>query len=242
MFTKKEKIYEGKAKILYTTNDPHILIQYFKDDATAFNAQKKGTILNKGILNNKISSTIFQHLKKNGVPTHFKEKLNDREMAVLALKIFPIEVVVRNIVAGSLAKRLGIEEGIVLKRPILEFFYKNDALGDPMISETAPLAFGWMNEKELEWVKKTTWKINEYMIPFFSERGIDLVDYKLEFGKDPKGKFFLADEISPDGCRLWEKGTKEKLDKDRFRRDLGKVEESYEKVCRLICGETSSQA
>lgn len=239
VLNKKEKLYEGKAKILYETNDPTILIQYFKDDATAFNALKKGTIINKGILNNKMSSTIFQYLEKKGIPTHFKEKLNDREMTVLALKIFPVEVVVRNIVAGSLAKRLGMEEGRVLSSPILEFFYKDDALGDPMISETAPLAFGWMTKDEVEWVKETTWKINDLMKQFFSERGIDLVDYKLEFGKNTQGKIFLADEISPDGCRLWEKETKEKLDKDRFRRDLGKVEESYEKVCRLICGDAS---
>ncbi|MBI3019045.1 MAG: phosphoribosylaminoimidazolesuccinocarboxamide synthase [Deltaproteobacteria bacterium] len=236
MLTRKEKIYEGKAKILYKTNDPMYLIQYFKDDATAFNAKKKGTIVNKGILNNQMSSFIFQFLEKNGVKTHFKEKLNDREMAVRALKIFPVEVVVRNCVAGSLAKRLGLEEGMALQQPILEFFYKSDPLDDPMISETAPVALGWMTQKEVEYVNQEVWKVNKLMTQFFDERGIDLIDYKLEFGKDAQGNIFLADEISPDGCRLWEKGTGEKLDKDRFRRDLGKVEESYEKVCRLICG------
>ena len=235
MLTKKEKIYEGKAKILYTTNDSTTLIQYFKDDATAFNAKKKGTIVNKGVLNNEMSSFIFQFLEKNGVKTHFKEKLSDREMAVRALKIFPVEVVVRNRVAGSLAKRLGLEEGMVLQQPILEFFYKSDPLDDPMISETAPVALGWMTQKEVEHVKQEVWKINKLMTQFFDDRGIDLIDYKLEFGKDTQGNIFLADEISPDGCRLWEKGTGEKLDKDRFRRDLGKIEESYEKVCKLIC-------
>ena len=235
MLTKKEKIYEGKAKILYKTNDPLYLIQYFKDDATAFNAKKKGTIVNKGILNNQMSSFIFQFLEKNGVKTHFKEKLSDREMAVRALKIFPVEVVVRNRVAGSLAKRLGLEEGMVLQQPILEFFYKSDPLDDPMISETAPVALGWMTQKEVEHVKQETWKVNKLMTQFFDERGIDLIDYKLEFGKDAQSNIFLADEISPDGCRLWEKGTGEKLDKDRFRRDLGKIEEAYEKVCKLIC-------
>ena len=235
MLTKKEKIYEGKAKLLYKTNDSTYLIQYFKDDATAFNAKKKGTIVNKGILNNQMSSFIFQFLEKNGVKTHFKEKLNDREMAVRALKIFPVEVVVRNRVAGSLAKRLGLEEGTELGQPILEFFYKSDPLDDPMISETAPVALGWMTQKEVDHVKEQVWKVNKLMTQFFDERGIDLIDYKLEFGKDIQGDIFLADEISPDGCRLWEKGTGEKLDKDRFRRDLGKVEESYEKVCKLIC-------
>ena len=236
MLAKKEKIYEGKAKVLYTTNDPAYLIQYFKDDATAFNAKKKGTIANKGVLNNQMSSFIFQFLEKNSIKTHFKEKLSDREMAVRALKIFPVEVVVRNRVAGSLAKRLGLEEGASLKQSILEFFYKSDPLDDPMISETAPVALGWMTQKEVDYVKQETWKINELMKKFFDERGIDLIDYKLEFGKDAQGDVFLADEISPDGCRLWEKGTGEKLDKDRFRRDLGKIEESYEKVCKLICG------
>ena len=235
MLTKKEKIYEGKAKILYTTNDPATLIQYFKDDATAFNAKKKGTITNKGILNNKMSSFIFQFLEKNGIKTHFKERVSDREMAIRALKIFPVEVVVRNRVAGSLAKRLGLEEGTNLQHPILEFFYKSDPLDDPMISETAPVALGWMTQKEVEHVKQEVWKINKLMTQFFDDRGIDLIDYKLEFGKDTQGNIFLADEISPDGCRLWEKGTGEKLDKDRFRRDLGKIEESYEKVCKLIC-------
>ena len=235
MLTKKEKIYEGKAKILYTTNDPATLIQYFKDDATAFNAKKKGTITNKGILNNKMSSFIFQFLEKNGIKTHFKERVSDREMAIRALKIFPVEVVVRNRVAGSLAKRLGLEEGTNLQHPILEFFYKSDPLDDPMISETAPVALGWMTQKEVEHVKQEVWKINKLMTQFFDDRGIDLIDYKLEFGKDTQGNIFLADEISPDGCRLWEKGTGEKLDKDRFRRDLGKIEEAYEKVCKLIC-------
>ncbi|MBI4040746.1 MAG: phosphoribosylaminoimidazolesuccinocarboxamide synthase [Deltaproteobacteria bacterium] len=233
---KKEKIYEGKAKILYATNDPNYVVQYFKDDATAFNAQKKGTIVNKGIMNNKISAVIFKFLEKNKIPTHFVEKLSDRDMLVRKVSIVPLEVVVRNKVAGSLAKRLGMTEGQALKTPVLEFFYKDDALGDPMISESCALAFEWAKEAELNKIKTWTWKINSLLQKFFDERGVELIDFKLEFGKDAKGKMYLADEISPDGCRLWEKGTGEKLDKDRFRRDLGKVEESYEKVCQLICG------
>jgi len=232
---KGKKIYEGKAKILYETQDPNVLIQYFKDDATAFNAKKKGTIQNKGILNNKMSEVLFGYLEKNGVPTHFKERISEREMVVRKLKIFPVEVVIRNVVAGSLAKRLGLEEGMKLQKPILEFFYKSDPLDDPMISETAPIAFGWMTDSEMETLKKLTWKINDLLVTFFHQRGIQLVDYKLEYGKDASGNMYLADEISPDGCRLWEIATGEKLDKDRFRRDLGKIEESYQKVCDLIC-------
>lgn len=235
MLTKKEKIYEGKAKILYRTEDPSYLIQYFKDDATAFNAKKKGTILNKGILNNHISARVFEYLEKNGVRTHYKERLNDREMAVRSVNIIPVEVVIRNRVAGSLAKRLGMAEGKSLQKPILEFFYKSDELDDPMISESCPVAFGWITEKELEFLKALAWKINDHMIRFFDEKGIELVDYKLEFGKTAEGEILLADEISPDSCRLWEKGTGEKLDKDRFRRDLGGVEEAYQKVYQAVC-------
>lgn len=235
MLTKKEKIYEGKAKILYRTEDPNVLIQYFKDDATAFNAKKKGIIVNKGVLNNHISSRIFEYLEVNGIRTHYLERLNDREMAVRSVKIIPIEVVIRNRVAGSLAKRLGLPEGTSLQKPILEFFYKSDELDDPMISESCPVAFGWMTEEELKFLKAEVFKINDRMIRFFDEKGIELVDYKLEFGKTAAGDLLLADEISPDSCRLWEKGTGEKLDKDRFRRDLGKIEEAYQKVYEAVC-------
>lgn len=235
MLTKKEKIYEGKAKILYRTEDPNALIQYFKDDATAFNAKKKGSIVNKGVLNNHISSRIFEYLEANGVQTHYLERLNDREMAVRSVKIIPIEVVIRNRVAGSLAKRLGLQEGMELQKPILEFFYKSDELDDPMISESCPVAFGWITGTELEFLKAEAFKINDFMIRFFDEKGIELIDYKLEFGKSASGEILLADEISPDSCRLWEKGTGEKLDKDRFRRDLGGVEEAYQKVYEAVC-------
>jgi phosphoribosylaminoimidazole-succinocarboxamide synthase len=240
MLEKKDKVYEGKAKILYSTADTNYLIQYFKDDATAFNAKKKGTIVNKGILNNHISSRIFEYLEKNGIRTHYKERLNDREMAVRSVKIIPIEVVIRNRVAGSLAKRLGMAEGTALQKPILEFFYKSDELDDPMISENCAVAFGWLTERELSFLKTQAWKINDCMRRFFDERGIELVDYKLEFGKDADGEILLADEISPDSCRLWEKETGEKLDKDRFRRDLGGVEEAYQKVYQAVCGDSSA--
>ena len=234
MIQKKEKLYEGKAKILYKTQDPETYIQYFKDDLTAFNAKKKGTGENKGIFNNKITTLIFKYLETQGIPTHYKETLSDREMVIRALTIFPVEVVVRNRVAGSLAKRLGLEEGTALQHPILEFFYKSDVLDDPMISETTPVALGWMTEKEVEAVKALTWKINQAMISFFDERGIQLIDFKIEFGKDSKGDIYLADEITLDSCRLWEKGTNEKLDKDRFRRDLGDVMGAYKKVEALL--------
>ncbi|MEK7790334.1 MAG: phosphoribosylformylglycinamidine synthase subunit PurS, partial [Deltaproteobacteria bacterium] len=186
-----------------------------------------------------ISSRIFEYLEKNGIRTHYKERLNDREMAVLSVKIIPVEVVIRNRVAGSLAKRLQMTEGTALQKPILEFFYKSDELDDPMISESCPVAFGWVTEQELEYLKSQAFKINDCLRRFFEERGIELVDYKLEFGKTDKGEILLADEISPDSCRLWEKETGEKLDKDRFRRDLGGVEEAYQKVYRAVCGDSS---
>ena len=239
MLEKKEKLYEGKSKILYRTDDPRYLIQYFKDDATAFNNKKKGTIRDKGIFNNAISTVIFKYLEKNGIRTHYREKLNDREMAVRALTIFPVEVIVRNRAAGSLAKRLGVEEGTTLKWPIMEFCYKSDALDDPLISPTVPLAFGWMTQREVDNVTSQTWKINTLMIRFFDEKGIELIDYKLEYGKDREDQIFLADEISPDSCRLWEKGTGKKLDKDRFRRDLGDIEAAYRQIQTLVEGHTS---
>ena len=229
-----EKLYEGKAKILYTTAAPDLIIQYFKDDASAFNGVKKGTIVDKGVMNNHISSRIFQYLESEGVETHFVETLNDREMLVKKLDIIPVEVVLRNIAAGSLCKRLGIEEGRVLEKPILEFFYKSDPLGDPMINECHVDVFGWATKQEVEILKSEGLKINNLMMKFFKERNIRLVDFKLEFGRH-KGKVLLGDEISPDGCRLWHWETNEKMDKDRFRFNLGNVEEKYQEVYNLIC-------
>ncbi|MBW7957134.1 MAG: phosphoribosylaminoimidazolesuccinocarboxamide synthase [Deltaproteobacteria bacterium] len=230
---KREKIYEGKAKVLFTTDDPDLLIQYFKDEATAFDGKKKGVIEEKGTLNNKISSAIFRMLESNGVKTHFVKELNDREMLVKKLRIIPVEVVVRNLIAGSLSKRLGIEEGTSLSEPIVEFFYKSDPLGDPMINEYHARVFGWATDAELKEMSATALKVNEILSRFFDERGIILVDFKLEFGEH-KGKVLLGDEITPDGCRLWDKKTREKLDKDRFRRDLGKVGEAYQEVLRKV--------
>ena len=229
-----EKIYEGKAKIIYTTSDPDLVIQYFKDDASAFDGKKKGTIVDKGVMNNPISSRIFQFLENEGVKTHFVETLNDREMLVKRLDIIPVEVVLRNIAAGSLSKRLGIEEGTVLDKPILEFFYKSDPLGDPMINECHVDVFGWATKQEVEILKSEGFKINNLMMQFFKERNIRLVDFKLEFGRH-KGGVLLGDEISPDGCRLWHWETNEKMDKDRFRFNLGSVEEKYQEVYDLIC-------
>ena len=232
---KLEKLYEGKAKILYKTSDPDLLIQYFKDDASAFDGKKKGTIVDKGVMNNHMSSRIFEYLEENGVKTHFVKNLNDREMLVKNLDIIPVEVVLRNVAAGSLCKRLGIEEGRVFEeQPILEFFYKSDPLGDPMINECHVDIFGWATKEEVEILKSEGIKINKLMVEFFKERKIRLVDFKVEFGRH-KGQVLLGDEISPDGCRLWDWETNEKMDKDRFRFNLGSVEEKYQKVYDLIC-------
>jgi len=228
-----EKFYEGKAKILYRTADKKLVIQYFKDDATAFNAQKRGTIVDKGVMNNEISSLIFRYLEKNGVKTHFVEKLSDREMLVRSLEIVPVEVVVRNIVAGSLSKRMGIPEGETLKRPIVEYYYKKDELGDPPINRDHALVFGLATGKELDKIDKAALKVNKLLVRLFKSVGIKLVDFKLEFGRH-KNKILLGDEITPDGCRLWDAKTNEKMDKDRFRRDLGKIEESYQEVLRRV--------
>lgn len=231
---KGSAFYEGKAKILYATDDPDLIVQYFKDDATAFNAQKRGTIPEKGVMNNKISAALFRYLDRCGIPTHFVEQLSDREMLVRRLEIIPLEVIVRNLIAGSLAKRLGLEEGLPLRRPVLEFSYKNDRLGDPMVNDYHILAMGWAAEEELREISGLSFRINEFLRDFFDRRDLVLVDFKLEFGRH-HGKIYLGDEISPDTCRLWEKGTLEKLDKDRFRRDLGKVEDAYREVCRRVC-------
>ena len=226
---KRDLIYEGKAKKLYTTDDPNLLIQYFKDDATAFNAKKRGTIEEKGVINNRMSEIFFALLEREGVPTHFVKRLSDRDMLVKRLDIVPVETVVRNLVAGSLAKRLGREEGGDLPRPIVEYYYKSDALDDPMIIEDHILAFGFANEDELSKIRAMALRVNEVLRPFLDARGVLLVDAKFEFGRH-KGEILLGDEICPDTCRFWDKVTREKLDKDRFRRDLGNVEGAYREM------------
>lgn len=230
---KKGKMYEGKAKIVYKTNIPSLVIQEFKDDATAFDGKKKGTIGNKGICNIKISSIFFKLLSKYNIPTHYIKSLNDREMLIKKLKIIPVEVVARNIAAGSLSKRLGLPEGTVLKKPVIEFYYKNDELGDPMINEYHIDSMGFASVKDMQIIKRMASKINEILRAFLRKKGLLLIDFKLEFGKQD-GKIFLADEISPDTCRFWDIKTKEKLDKDRFRRDLGRVEEAYQEVLKRL--------
>ena len=236
MVEKREKLYEGKAKILYATDAPDKVIQYFKDDATAFNAEKRGTIADKGVMNNTISTLAFQHLESHGVRTHFIEKLSDREMLVRRLDIIPLEMVARNLVAGSLAKRMGIEEGGELSRPIIEWYYKRDDLGDPFLNEDHVLVFGLCDEETLRWIRQATAHINDLLKAFFLARDILLADFKVEFGRDAAGEIFLADEITPDGCRLWDAKTRKKLDKDRFRRDLGGVEEAYREVLSRVEG------
>ena len=226
---KGEKIYEGKAKILYKTDNPDQLIQYFKDDATAFNAAKKGTVAEKGVMNNKISTKIFEFLESQGLPTHFVEHLNDREMLVKKVEIVLVEVIIRNRAAGSLCRLLGIEEGTQLSQPIFEFCYKRDDLGDPLINEDHILALSLATQEEIDTIKKYTHQVNDLMRKFFLNLNLELIDFKLEFGRH-KGKIILADEISPDTCRLWEVGTGNKLDKDRFRHDLGNIEEAYQEV------------
>ena len=226
-------LYEGKAKKIYRTADPHQVIQYFKDDATAFNAQKRGVIQNKGVLNNQISEHLFRLLEDQGIPTHFISRLDERSMLVKKLKMFPLEVVVRNRIAGSLAKRLGLPEGERLIPPVLELYYKDDALGDPLINEDHVRMMKLAMEDELRIIKKYAWRINEILQPFFDKRGVILVDFKLEFGM-MEGNIVLGDEIGPDTCRFWDNVTHESMDKDRFRKDLGKVEEAYQEVFRRI--------
>ena len=233
---KLEMLYEGKAKRVYSTKDESLYLVEYKDDATAFNGLKKGQILDKGVMNNKISAKLFEMLEAEGVKTHFIERLNDREQLVKKVQIVPLEVLVRNVTAGSLSKRLGVEEGIKLKSTVLEFCLKDDALGDPFINEDHIKAMDYATEAEVLKIKEMSHKINNLLIKFFSERNINLVDFKLEFGRTPSGEIILADEISPDTCRLWDATTNEKLDKDRFRRDMGKVEEGYQEVVRRIYG------
>ncbi len=234
-YEKVKLLYEGKAKKLYSIKGhPDMLLQEFKDDATAFNALKKGTIQNKGVINNQISAHIFNYLEKHGVKTHFVKLVSDNEMIVKKLKIILIEVVVRNIAAGSLLKKTNLKEGKVLSKPIVEFYYKDDALGDPLINDSHALAMKLASPGELKILKSLAEKINSKLKPFFKKRSLKLVDFKLEFGKDGKGKILLGDEITPDTCRLWDTKTNEKLDKDRFRFDLGKVDETYVEVRKRV--------
>jgi len=228
-------IYEGKAKKIFATDKPDQIVQYFKDDATAFNAQKRGTILEKGIINNKVSERLFRLVEQAGVPTHFVQRLSDREMLTKRVAIVPVEVVVRNVVAGSLAKRLGLNEGDPIKPAIVEWYYKNDALGDPFIADEHVRLLKLATPEQMAEIKRLALKVNSLLKPFFHERQMILVDFKLEFGMH-RGKVILADEISPDTCRFWDMMTKESMDKDRFRRDLGKIEEAYQEVLKRVCG------
>ena len=230
---KKELLYEGKAKKVYTTENPDVLIVDYKDDATAFNGVKKGTIVGKGVVNNRMTNHIFKMLEEKGIPTHFIEELSDRETAVKKVEIVPLEVIVRNVAAGSFSKKLGIEEGFRLLSPTLEFSYKNDELGDPMINDYYAVAIGAATREEIDKITELVFKINEVLVDYFKSIKVDLIDFKVEFGRY-KGQIILADEISPDTCRFWDSETHEKLDKDRFRRDLGHVEEAYEEIYRRI--------
>ena len=233
---KKEMLYEGKAKRVYATDDPQVLLVSYKDDATAFNGLKKGTISGKGAINNRVTNFMMQLLEQQGVPTHFVRELSDRETLVKKVSIVPLEVIIRNISAGSFAKRYGVEEGIVFAQPTIEFSYKNDALGDPLINGYHALALGLATQQELDTIKAMAFKVNQVMKDFFKKINVDLVDFKLEFGRLADGTIVLADEISPDTCRFWDSTTHEKLDKDRFRRDLGGVEEAYQEVMRRLMG------
>ena len=224
---KKDFIYEGKAKQVYSTDDKNLVIIHYKDDATAGNGVKKGTIKDKGIINNKITAKLFSVLEKNGIRTHFKEMLNDRDQLCEKLEIVPLEVIVRNVITGSMAKRVGIADGTVPKTTIFEICYKNDEYGDPLINDYHAVAMGLATFDELKYIYETTSKINDLLKKVFDEEGITLVDFKIEFGKNSKGEILLADEITPDTCRLWDKATGKKLDKDRFRQDLGGIEEAY---------------
>ena len=230
---KREKLYEGKAKVIHATDDKDLIIQYFKDEATAFDGKKKGLIESKGIVNNKISEVLFKYLEENGIPTHFVKRLSDREMLNKKLDIILVEVVARNIIAGSLSKRLGKDEGAALKKPIIEYYYKDDDLGDPMINMDHIRVLDLATDDEVAQMRGYANRINALLTKFFSDRNIDLVDFKLEFGRH-KGEILLGDEICPDTCRLWDKTTGEKMDKDRFRRDMGKVEDAYAEVLKRV--------
>lgn len=234
--TRLEQLYEGKAKKVFKTDDPDIYIVEYKDDATAFNGLKKGTIAGKGSINNRVTNHLMRMLEEKGIPTHFVRELSDRETAVRRVSIVPIEVIVRNIAAGSLSKRLGIEEGTKLQTTVLEYSYKNDELGDPMINTYHAFAMGLATAEELKTIDAYSFKINEILGAYLMDLGIELIDFKLEFGRLPDGKIVLADEISPDTCRFWDSKTGEKLDKDRFRRDMGGVEDAYKEILRRLLG------
>ena len=231
---KREMLYEGKAKRVYATEDPELLIVSYKDDATAFNGLKKGTIAGKGVINNEMSNRLMQRLEKAGVPTHFVEELSERETLVKRVQIVPLEVIIRNIAAGSFSKRYGVEEGVVFSQPTIEFSYKNDELGDPLLNTSDALALGLATQEEIDTIRRLAFQTNDLLRAFWSSCGVTLVDFKLEFGRLSDGTVILADEISPDTCRLWDAATGEKLDKDRFRRDLGGVEDAYAEVMRRL--------
>ena len=234
---KTTQLYEGKAKKVYNTTDENCYIVSYKDDATAFNGLKKGTIEGKGSINNRVSNYLMSLLEKEGIPTHVVKQLNDRETVVKKVKIVPLEVIVRNIAAGSLSKRLGLPEGTKLASPVLEFCYKDDALGDPMVNEYHIYAMNIATPEELKEIADYSFRVNDFLIKFLSKCNIDLVDFKIEFGRTPDGKIILADEISPDTCRFWDSTTHEKLDKDRFRRDMGGVEDAYHEILKRLLGE-----
>ncbi|MEA4899702.1 phosphoribosylaminoimidazolesuccinocarboxamide synthase [Bacillota bacterium Meth-B3] len=236
MIEKQAQLYEGKAKKVYATCDPDLCIVSYKDDATAFNGLKRGTILGKGAINNRVSNHLMRLLEAKGVPTHLVEELNERETLVRKVRIVPLEVIVRNIAAGSLSKRLGLDEGVKLKRTVLEFCYKNDALGDPLVNEYHILALDLATEEELGTISAYALKVDEILSEYLRDLNIELIDFKLEFGKTPDGTIVLADEISPDTCRFWDSRTREKLDKDRFRRDLGDVEGAYQEIMKRLLG------
>ena len=231
---KREMLYEGKAKRVYATEDPELLIVSYKDDATAFNGLKKGTIAGKGVINNEMSNRLMQRLEKAGVPTHFVEELSERETLVKRVQIVPLEVIIRNIAAGSFSKRYGVEEGVVFSQPTIEFSYKNDELGDPLLNTSHALALGLATQEEIDTIRRLAFQTNDLLRAFWSSCGVTLVDFKLEFGRLSDGTVILADEVSPDTCRLWDAATGEKLDKDRFRRDLGGVEDAYAEVMRRL--------
>ncbi len=233
---KTVQLYEGKAKKVYATEDENLYIVSYKDDATAFNGLKKGTIEGKGVINNLVTNHLMKMLEQNGIPTHYVEELNDRETLVKKVTIVPLEVIVRNIAAGSLSKRLGLPEGTKLKSTVLEYCYKDDELGDPMVNEYHIAAMGLATPEELELIAKYSFKINELLSDYLKDAGIELIDYKIEFGRTPDGTIILADEISPDTCRFWDSKTGEKLDKDRFRRDLGGVEDAYIEIRKRLLG------
>ncbi|MBQ9364570.1 MAG: phosphoribosylaminoimidazolesuccinocarboxamide synthase [Schwartzia sp.] len=235
--TKGKQLYEGKAKIMYETGNPDELLVYYKDDATAGNGAKKGTIADKGIMNNKMTAFFFEYLEKQGIATHYVSMPSEREMVVKKLTMFPLEVVMRNVAAGSFSKRYGVEEGKVFASPTVELFLKDDALNDPMLNSYDALALGLATKEEIAEIERLGLKINDILKNFLKEKKVDLIDFKLEFGKDSSGKIILGDEISPDNCRFWDSDTHEKLDKDRFRRDLGNVEGAYKEMLRRLTGE-----